>query len=275
MLCDPVMMSVGVPFLVQAGHKMLVDKATTLFMTWLVREAERAAPGDTADPDVQPPSEALAHVEDEDATQYLFDSVMGQSAISSVASRLECESEPIAIARVAYDAWSNHLHDWNGFLRTIQKVEKMTESAVKSGNCFYLSSVVDVLLWWRVHAVQHPLVSRVASRVLATPVSNGLQERVFSLTGRIDSPLRQSLGKEKFEMLSTLSFNKNFVDEIQKACLLPPPCSISNATKTLIAFYGLDDNLEQDETESGRALTQFLHDATVDPPSKKPRLDKE
>jgi hypothetical protein len=54
-------------------------------------------------------------------------------------------------------------------------------------------------------------VSRIAARVLARPDANSLQERVFSFFKRIDSPLRQQLGDDKFGMLSVLAFNRQFI----------------------------------------------------------------
>ena len=133
----------------------------------------------------------------------------------------------------------------------------MKDSAEKKNNCVYLASVVDVLFRWRLYASQHPLGAKVAADALATPVATCLQERVFSLCGRIDSRLRQSLGKDKFEILVTLSINNDLVSEIK---LL----EVSTATKRLVSFYGLDDNLERDDTETGLTIAQLVKDAATE-----------
>jgi hypothetical protein len=67
------------------------------------------------------------------------------------------------------------------------------------------------LHWYKVNGSKHQLVSRIAARVLARPDANSLQERVFSFCKRIDSPLRQQLGDDKFGMLSVLAFNRQFI----------------------------------------------------------------
>jgi len=252
--CDPVMATVGIPFLVQAGHGDIVLRAKALLHQELIGiiKGSNDAYVEPSEANAAPATEGS----DDDDDDY-FESVMGGIVLRSIVSSTECSSTSEELAIAASDAWFSQGYDWSSFLHGQQKVQGVEEGAVKKGNCIYLASVVDILLWWRLHAGQHPLVAQVAAVALATPVANGLQERVFSLCGRVESCLRQSLGKDKFQMLETLSFNKNFVSEIK---LL----KVSNTTKSLVSFYGLDDSLERDETETGLAIAQLVKDAATE-----------
>jgi hypothetical protein len=143
--------------------------------------------------------------------------------------------------------------------------------------------LVDVALWWKKNGKNHRLIERVAARELACPDSNALQERVFSLCKLIDSPLRQNLGNAKFEMLLVLSFNKDFIRSAESGSLLTTSglvkalesaASAKEAAATLIDFFDLDSNMDNDQTDDGIDIAELLRSAATAAESKKQRAKK-
>lgn len=106
------------------------------------------------------------------------------------------------------------------------------------------------------------MTSCIAAPALAKPEANSLQERVFSCAGLIDTDLQQRLGNEKFEILSVLAFNKEFVKktDVEGAqslqALIDSLKSAASATKaadTIIDYYGLDLDQDDDIDQHGIA----------------------
>lgn len=65
----------------------------------------------------------------------------------------------------------------------------------------------DPLLWWKVHAVRLPLMSRVARKYLCVCATSVPCERMFSTAGDIVCPTRSLLDPEKVNMLTFLAQN--------------------------------------------------------------------
>jgi hypothetical protein len=99
--------------------------------------------------------------------------------------------------RVTRD-WIHDLIYSRGFALTICWICASYRTVHASIITYYLSEQINVLLWWRQNAHLHRIVSRIASRELARPDENGLQERVFSFCKLLDSPLRRNLSDNKF-----------------------------------------------------------------------------
>ncbi len=73
----------------------------------------------------------------------------------------------------------------------------------------YMSSKFDSLEWWHVGGRDaHKEVFFVALTIIALPSHNGFQERIFSACTHFDSPLRQSLKIDRFEMAILLAVNE-------------------------------------------------------------------
>ena len=68
-------------------------------------------------------------------------------------------------------------------------------------------SSIDLLLWWKVHQQQLPLLSNLARIVFAVPAASSKSERVFSVAGNIVTPKRASLNPAKVEQLITVKCN--------------------------------------------------------------------
>jgi hypothetical protein len=43
----------------------------------------------------------------------------------------------------------------------------------------------NILMWWKVHAVRFPYLSRLARRYLAMPATSASVERLFSVSGQV------------------------------------------------------------------------------------------
>ncbi|KAG7951665.1 hypothetical protein I3843_12G018900 [Carya illinoinensis] len=70
-----------------------------------------------------------------------------------------------------------------------------------SETCIDDSLGFDILDWWRINAVNYPVLAEVARDVLATPISTVASESAFSTGGRILDPFRSSLSPETVEAL--------------------------------------------------------------------------
>lgn len=59
----------------------------------------------------------------------------------------------------------------------------------------------DILGWWKINAIQYPLLSTIARDILAIPVSTVAFESAFSTCGRVVSPHRNRLHSQTVEAL--------------------------------------------------------------------------
>ncbi|KAJ1687728.1 hypothetical protein LUZ63_013619 [Rhynchospora breviuscula] len=88
--------------------------------------------------------------------------------------------------------------------------EKKNPDAPKSELDEYLGSDLDqasvdeefdILTWWKMKVPKYPVLSRLARDVLAVPISTVASESAFSTSGRVLSPVRNSLSDESIEAL--------------------------------------------------------------------------
>ena len=101
--------------------------------------------------------------------------------------------------------------------------------------------------------------------------SSSYFERVFSASKIVDAPLRQALGRDKFEMLVLLSFNKEFIKSVQDGGTftidalvesLKCAASATEAANNLIQFFGIDVELDDDDqSEEGLRIATILRSA--------------
>ena len=133
---------------------------------------------------------------------------------SDVVTVADAANHPISWAKQA----TQELSLWEAITIDLSQVAAEQDVPLpvnKINNALYLSEVIDVNKWWSVQILKgspkFSLLSRVAARYLNKPPANGLQERVFGTAKFIDTPLRRKLGSERFEMLSLLKFNANFI----------------------------------------------------------------
>jgi hypothetical protein len=140
----------------------------------------------------------------------------------------------------------------------------MWKSKVKisRGDCFFLTSKVDILLWYCLNGKDHTMVSRIAAPELAAPGANWMQERVFSFCRLNDTHMPQSLGSSKFEMLTLLAFKKEFIRSASESGPLSISCLLDSlrtstsavaAAAALTEFFDLDTEDDEDiqATEEG------------------------
>ena len=64
-----------------------------------------------------------------------------------------------------------------------------------------LDGEFDILLWWKVNGPKYPALARLTRDVLAVPISTVASEATFSNSGRVLSPVRNSLSDETLEAL--------------------------------------------------------------------------
>ena len=108
------------------------------------------------------------------------------------------------------EKWKNLSLNWEMIIQQQQGTDFVIQTN-RILSPYYLSNVVDSLQLWRTHLVpQFPVLHRIALRVLATPDSNGFQERVFSHASTINSVRRMSLVPESFEQLILLKVNDKY-----------------------------------------------------------------
>jgi len=69
-------------------------------------------------------------------------------------------------------------------------------------------SNIDVLMFWRQHEINFPLLAQLARDVLCIPATSCSSERLFSATGRIVTSARCNLSPERTEDL--VYIQKNF-----------------------------------------------------------------
>jgi hypothetical protein len=261
MMVDPVMLSVGLPWLRLAGHGDVVDQAKSEFKRALIKESERVWKQDAPPAQVDPPQ---GDDEDADSDDDVYQTVVRKSAlpVDSDAPDTVRQAQKTAeeIADQAYREWTMQVFDWAHFLKHDQRLVLSAKDNLKvaHGDCFFMAEQVDILLWFRLYGKRHSMVSRIAAPELAAPDANGLQERVFSFCRLIDTHMRQSLGAAKFEMLTLLAFNKDFVKSTGEAGPLSMSSvlgSLRSATSAkaaaalLTEFFDLDYEDAEDDAQ--------------------------
>lgn len=70
---------------------------------------------------------------------------------------------------------------------------------------------VDILVWWRRHAAELPLLGKLARYVFTACSTSVASERLFSLSGNIVSKKRNALKPHFVNQLVFLSFNRNML----------------------------------------------------------------
>ncbi len=78
-------------------------------------------------------------------------------------------------------------------------------AAYKKEECISVSD--DVFEWWKTHQKLFPVLAQMAKTYLAIFASSADVERLFSVAGRVVSPLRTSLSSSKVEKLIFLHRN--------------------------------------------------------------------
>jgi len=59
----------------------------------------------------------------------------------------------------------------------------------------------NILIWWKVHAVRFPYLSRLARRYLAMPATSASVERLFSVSGQVVTAKRARLDPSTVTLL--------------------------------------------------------------------------
>nr|XP_043633679.1 zinc finger BED domain-containing protein RICESLEEPER 2-like [Erigeron canadensis] len=104
---------------------------------------------------------------------------------------------------------TSHGSGWDAYMQFVKNVdmEKPRESELKM---YYDEGIYKVqggmetfsaLDWWNVHKFKYPVLSKMATDVLAVPVSTVASEAIFSAGGRVIDPYRSNLAPETVEML--------------------------------------------------------------------------
>lgn len=73
----------------------------------------------------------------------------------------------------------------------------------------------DILIWWKDHKREYPILSQIARDVLAVQVSTVASESAFSAGGRVIDPYRSRLDPE---MVEALIYTKDWVAATRKEC---------------------------------------------------------
>ena len=66
---------------------------------------------------------------------------------------------------------------------------------------------MNLLKWWKIHATDFPVISKLARKSLWICASSSPSERVFSLSGHVMSKRRNSLKPDEVNMLVFLAKN--------------------------------------------------------------------
>jgi hypothetical protein len=64
-----------------------------------------------------------------------------------------------------------------------------------------LDEKANILMWWKVHAVRFPYLSRLARRYLAMPATRASVERLFSVAGQVVTAKRARLDPSTVTLL--------------------------------------------------------------------------
>ena len=293
MILDPVMMTAGHPFLLRFGptHHMHWQRGRTLLLDDMEADITlhryiSSSRNDTSDNSDQEDQSRAGAANDFVEPSILgtsddfFSSVMGNSSDEyggGQAQQPDCMDlqTPRTIAEQAgLNRWETMTVDWPQFLREHQPDVEFDLHGVRQNNPYVLVEVVDTLKWWKVTEKLYPWIARTAARRLAKPSANSLQERVFSFLKRLDTPLRQRLGHDKFEMIALLGFNMKFImSSAGMDCFKTVINSLQSATSPPAAaerireFFDLDEN--DKDGDGSESLESMLKDFLLAGPSKK------
>jgi len=201
MICDPVMLTLALPWLCAAGYKDNVDNVKELFKSALVDKATHS---------FQPPELDAMHnvpLDDDDVDVQVCDDddVFGMVNVGSPSQDIESRVNttlnitiPSDLTNEAFKEWILLKVDWLAWLLNEQKLDKINKSKVRSSNWIYVSEVVNVSQRWRKNDKCHRFAECIATRQLGAPNFNGLQECVFSVCKHIDNAFWQNLSNAKF-----------------------------------------------------------------------------
>jgi len=85
--------------------------------------------------------------------------------------------------------------------------EKMRDEVEEYLKLSTIDPEMNPLKWWKIHATDFPVISKLARKYLCICASSSPSERVFSLSGHIVSKKRNSLKPDKVNMLVFLAKN--------------------------------------------------------------------
>ena len=85
--------------------------------------------------------------------------------------------------------------------------EKMRDEVEEYLKLPTIDPEMNPLKWWKLHATDFPVISKLAWKYLCICASSSPSERVFSLSGHIVSRKRNSLKPDKVNMLVFLAYN--------------------------------------------------------------------
>jgi hypothetical protein len=167
MICNPVMLTLALPWLCVVGYKDNVNNAKELFKSALVDKATRSfqplepdamrnVPLDDDDVDVQ--------VCDDDDVFGMVNVGSPNQDIESRANTTLNTTSPSDLTNEAFKEWILLKVDWLAWLLNEQKLDKIDKCKVYSGNWIYVSEVVDVSQLWRKNDKRHRLAERIATR---------------------------------------------------------------------------------------------------------------
>ena len=82
-----------------------------------------------------------------------------------------------------------------------QEVDTYRTMAGHQFNEGKLDVKANILMWWKVHAVRFPYLSRLARRYLAMPATSASVERLFSVAGQVVTAKRARLDPSTVTLL--------------------------------------------------------------------------
>ena len=85
--------------------------------------------------------------------------------------------------------------------------EKMRDEVEEYLKLSTINPEMNLLKWWKIHATDFPVISKLARKYLCICASSSPSERVFSLSGHIVSKKRNSLKPDEVNMLVFLAKN--------------------------------------------------------------------
>jgi hypothetical protein len=264
MALDPVMLTTGFPYLRRCGLGDYVTESLAELYVAVFNEAQR----------VWKPAVLLQHEDINDDMSVdsndPFAAIPSNEPEPPTANQIGYQS-PLDLAGEVYKNWTELEVNWTAFLINEQKqlLSVSQQSKANKGDCFFLTDVINIMEWFRINGWKYKMISRLAAKQLAAPDSNAMQERVFSFCKLIDTVLRQRLGHSKFEMLTMLAFNKDFIAfsekespqtfDSLKASLRSASC-VTAAAACLTEFYDLE---VEDAEDGSEKLSELLQDAAL------------
>ena len=87
------------------------------------------------------------------------------------------------------------------FVDCDQEVDTYRKMAGHQFNEGKLDVKANILMWWKLHAVRFPYLSRLARRYLAMPATSASVERLFSVAGQVVTAKRARLDPSTVTLL--------------------------------------------------------------------------